>query len=558
MVRHLPQFCVLLAALAASRALAAQPELIPTPAKLEVHDGSFTLGPSTTLTVTPPSPSLAAQARALLGTATGFALADGPGPGVAIAVDPSLSTALGDEGYRLDSSPAGVRIAAATEAGAFYGLQTLRQLLPHEIYRASPEAGVSWTLPAVSIEDRPRFKWRGMMLDCSRHFFRKEDVERFIDLMSVHKLNTFHWHLTDDQGWRLEIKRYPKLTSVGAWRKETLVGHPGSGEYDHTPHGGFYTQDDVREVVAFAAARHVTVVPEIEMPGHSKAAVAAYPELGCTGKQVEVSGTWGVEKDILNPTESTIAFYKNVLTEVADLFPGPYVHIGGDEAVKDQWNASPEIVRHMRDLGVPNANAMQSWFIRQISPHLVERHKRMLGWDEILDGGVENLPSDAVIMSWRSMDGGRDAAMHGHDAVMTPTFYTYFDSYQTKDTAHEPLAIGGYIPISQVYEFEPIPKDLPPQFHSHILGGQAQLWAEYLPVYSQVEYMAFPRECALAEVLWSPLPRAPLGDFESRLAAHLERLATLGVHFHPSTPANAVEPSAARPAPATRTVVIPK
>jgi hexosaminidase len=516
--------------MASSRARGADVNVIPLPASVTPANGSCTLSASSGVTVTGGSPLLAKQAAALLG------ISDKTGPDVTIFISQQKSLD-GSESYRLSVTPQGIKIDAQDEAGAYYALQTLRQLGSPDAY----SGGALGKIPCVTIFDQPRFKWRGMMLDCSRHFFPKEFVEKFIDLMAAHKLNTFHWHLTDDQGWRIEIKRYPKLTEVGAWRRETVIGH-NSGKFDGVRHGGFYTQADIREVVAYAAERHITIVPEIEMPGHSKAAVAAYPELGCTGNQVEVGTQWGVEKDILNPYPSTIEFYKNVLSEVADLFPGPYIHIGGDEAVKDQWEANDKIMAQMKELGIPNANALQSWFIRQIAQYLETKHTRLLGWDEVLEGGIENLPADTTIMSWRGTHGGLVAAQHGHDAVMAPTGWTYFDAYQVKDHTKEPLAIGGFIPLSKAYEFDPKLPELTPEQAKHILGGQAQLWAEYLPTTTQVEYMAFPRECALAEALWSPVDKKNFEDFLTRLTVHIDRLSKLNVHFRPLDAAATTRP----------------
>ncbi len=362
----------------------------------------------------------------------------------------------------------------------------------------------------------------------------KEFVKKYIDLLALHKLNTFHWHLTDDQGWRIEIKKYPRLTSVGAWRKETLVGHstddPSAERYDGQRHGGFYTQDDVREIVEYARARFVNVVPEIEMPGHSVAAIAAYPELGVTGEPTEVATKWGVFDDILNPSDRTIAFMQDVLTQVMALFPSREIHLGGDEAVKTRWQASPEVQARIKALGLENEEQLQGWFMKQMDAFLAAHGRRLVGWDEILEGG---LSPNAVVMSWRGEAGGIAAARAGHDVVMTPTAYTYFDYYQSQDRDHEPLAIGGDLPLEQVYGYDPIPAGLEPQFASHVLGAQGQLWSEYLPGPKAVEYMAFPRLCALAEVVWTPKPRKDYQDFLARLATHLERLAILDVNYRP-------------------------
>ena len=444
---------------------------------------------------------------------------------------------LGAEGYRLEVRPSGVRIVASAEAGAFYATETIRQLLPADIYRsaAPSRAGAAWTIPALSIVDRPRFAWRGMHLDVARHFMPKEFVKKYIDLLAMHKMNRFHWHLTDDQGWRLEIKKYPRLTEIGAWRDSTIVGHQpdardtASAPFDHKRAGGFYTQADVREIVAYAADRFVTVVPEIEMPGHSQAAIAAYPSLGNFGDTIKPWTMWGVSHYILNPSDTTIAFMEDVLTEVMDLFPGPYIHTGGDEAPKDQWKVSPRAQARMRELGLANENALQSWLTRQIDAFLTAHGRRLVGWDEILDGG--DLASGAVVMSWRGTAGGLAAARAGHDVVMTPGDHTYFDQYQSRSTAGEPLAIGGFLPLDSVYAYQPIPPGLEPAFASHILGAQGQVWTEYIAGPKDVEYMAFPRACALAEVLWTGPAAAPFSDFARRLSTHTARLAALDVNY---------------------------
>jgi hexosaminidase len=371
-----------------------------------------------------------------------------------------------------------------------------------------------------------------MHLDVSRHFMPKEFVKKYIDLLALHKLNTFHWHLTDDQGWRLEIKKYPRLTSVGAWRNATLVGKPNRDStresYDGKLHGGFYTQDDAREIVAYAKERFVRVVPEIEMPGHAQAAIAAYPHLGNLGDTVPVWTRWGVTPYIFNPSDTTIAFLKDVLTEVLGIFPGEYIHIGGDEAIKPQWDSSARAQARMKELGLKDSHELQSWFIKQMDSFLTSKGRRLVGWDEILEGG---LADNAVVMSWRGITGGLAAARASHDVVMTPQKPTYFDHYQSRNTAGEPLAIGGFNPLDSVYAYEPIPPELEPQFAKHILGAQAQIWTEYIEGPKNVEFMAFPRAAALAEALWTAPARKNFADFSRRLEPHLERLQALDVKF---------------------------
>jgi hexosaminidase len=454
-------------------------------------------------------------------------------PHLALRVDKQLARTLGPEGYRLTATPRAVTIAAGAAAGVFYGIQTLRQLLPTAIFADERVEGTRWTVPAVTIEDVPRFSWRGAHLAVSRHFQPKEFVRKYIDLLALHKMNRFHWHLTDDQGWRIEIKRYRKLTDVAAWRKETIVGPHREGpdaKFDGVRHGGYYTQDEIREIVAYAADRFIVVIPEIEMPGHSQAVVAAYPELGSTGQPAEPRTRWGVSPFLLNPEDSTIAFMQNVLAEVLDMFPGPWIHVGGDEAVKTQWKENPRIQLRMKALGLANEEELQSWFIRQMDTFLTARGRRMIGWDEILDGG---LAPNATVMSWRGIEGAIAAARSGHDAVLTPTSHTYFDYYQSADTAAEPLAIGGFLPLDRVYTWEPMPEGLGAEFRQHILGVQGQLWTEYMPNPQQVEYMAYPRLTALAEVAWTPGDRRELEDFRGRLAVHVDRLRALGVNFRP-------------------------
>ncbi|HYN06730.1 MAG TPA: beta-N-acetylhexosaminidase [Vicinamibacterales bacterium] len=513
--------------------------VIPRPTTLTAGSGVFTLTGSTPIVV---DASLRAQGRQLasmLAPATGFDLpvrmgASPAAAHIALRHQPALAKTIGTEGYRLAVTPRAVTIRAATPAGAFYGLQTLRQLLPAAIFREGRVEGVRWQVPAVTTEDSPRFSWRGAHLDVARHFQPKEFVKKYIDLLALHKMNRFHWHLTDDQGWRLEIRKYPRLTEVAAWRRETLVGHdrgsaPGA-QFDGKRHGGFYTHDDVREIVAYAADRFITVVPEIEMPGHSQAILSAYPELGCTTDPVEPRTTWGVSPYLLNADASTITFMQNVLAEVLELFPGPWIHVGGDEAVKTQWKASAKVQARIAELGLKNDDELQSWFIHQMDTFLTARKRRLIGWDEILEGG---LAPNATVMSWQGIKPAIAAARSGHDAVMTPTSHTYFDYYQTREQAREPLAIGGFLPLDRVHGWEPMPPELEPQFQKHILGVQGQLWTEYMPGPKSVEYMAFPRLIALSEVAWTPLALRTFDDFQVRLEVHLERLRMLDVNFRP-------------------------
>lgn len=509
----------------------AAPEIaiVPQPVSLKRQTGSFTIEPTTRIVVDTRHAALGRTLRDALGPATGYPFEFGERRGkneIEFAIDEK--GAFGPEGYRLSVTPERVRIEAAQPAGAFYGIQTLRQLLPASIYRKAKVKGARWILPAVEVEDRPRFGWRGAMLDVVRHFMPKETVLKFIDLMALHKLNSLHFHLTDDQGWRIEIKRYPRLTEIGSQRDYSMAGHYSEKRYDSKPHGGYYTQADLREIVAYAADRHIVVVPEIEMPGHSQAAIAAYPELGNTGEPLRVGVDWGVYENVFNVEESTIQFLQLVLAEVLDIFPSKFIHVGGDEVPKTQWKNSPRAQARIKELGLKNEDDLQSWFIKRMDRFLDAKGRRLIGWDEILEGG---LAEGATVMSWRGMEGGIKAARARHDVVMAPTSHTYFDFYQSRLRRFEPVAIGGFTPIEKVYAFEPVPKELTAEEAKHVLGAQFQLWAEYIPNPKHLEYMAFPRGAALAEVVWSPAALRDPDSFFARLPIHLERLKVLDVNF---------------------------
>ncbi|MBS3764872.1 MAG: family 20 glycosylhydrolase, partial [Planctomycetes bacterium] len=403
------------------------------------------------------------------------------------------------------------------------GVQVLRQLFPTEIFSDTLATDVDWVLPCVSIESRPRFRWRGLHLDVSRHFFGVDAVCRYIDLLAMHGFNVFHWHLTDDQGWRIEIKKHPRLTDVGSQRPYTLVGHESARprHYDDESYGGFYSQEEVRRIVQYAAKRRVNIVPEIDMPGHMQAAIAAYPELGNTAMTLTPRCHWGISQHILNPQPSTVRFMQEVLEEVTDLFGWRFIHVGGDEAVKVEWSESRGAQERMSELKLASEAQMQSWFISQMDQFLTERGRRLIGWDEILQGG---LAPGAAVMSWRGIDGGIEAARQGHDVVMCPNNSTYFDHYQAEPVEEEPLAIGGLTALRDVYEYEPIPDEMTDAEASHVLGSQGQLWTEYIENLEKLEYMAYPRACALAEVTWTESSRKSWGDFQSRLDVHRERL----------------------------------
>lgn len=503
--------------------------VIPRPVSVELHGGTYPLSSDSGFHL------LSAELRSTaeffaneFATPTGwsFNVSDSGGD-----IQLSLNPELGAEAYTLDVDNEGVTIVGGDVAGVFYALQTLRQMLPSEIEAPTRATEVEWVVPYGHIEDAPRFSYRGMHLDVGRHFFDVDFVKSYIDTMARYKFNRFHWHLTEDQGWRIEIDSYPRLTEVGAWRKETVVDKnldPYIG--DGIPHGGFYTKEQIREVIAYAEARHVMIIPEIEMPGHAGAALAAYPELGCTPGPYEVKTTWGIQSDIFCPSETTFSFLKTVLDEVAELFPGPYIHIGGDEVPKQQWQESPVAQEVIRREGLADENELQSWFIHRIEEHLNSRGKNLIGWDEILEGG---LAPNATVMSWRGTEGGIAAAREGNNVIMTPTNYAYFDFYQG-DPETEPLAMNWaqrIITLDTVYAFEPMPEELSADEQKYIIGAQGNLWTEYISTPEYVEYMVWPRAMALSEVVWSPTSHRDLDDFYLRLAGNLPHLEHLGVNY---------------------------
>lgn len=418
------------------------------------------------------------------------------------------------EAYKLIVNDKRVCISGASEAGVFYGIQTLRKSLP-------VAQDINVNLSAVEIYDKPRFAYRGAMLDVARHFYTVDEVKTFIDMLALHNINRFHWHLTDDQGWRIEIKKYPKLMSVASERKETVVGRWYSGIYDGKPYGGYYTQDELRDVIDYAAKRHITIIPEVDLPGHMQAALTAYPELGCTGGPYEVRTIWGVSQDVLCVgNDFTLQFVKDVLSEVADIFPSEYIHIGGDECPKVRWEKCPKCQERIRSLGLKSdakhtkEQRLQSYMIQEAAKYLKEKGKRIIGWTEILEGG---LVPDATLMSWIGESGGIEAAHQHHDVIMTPNTYLYFDYYQSKKVEDEPLAIGGYLPIEKTYNYEPMPKELTEEEQQYIKGVQANLWTEYIPIFSQVQYMVLPRLGAAAEVQWTDPSKKDYKDFLRRV-----------------------------------------
>ena len=427
--------------------------------------------------------------------------------------------AFGNEGYELQITPAAVTLAANSPAGIFYGQQTLRQL------RTADGA-----LPCCRIWDQPRFSWRGLMLDVSRHFFTKDEIKHFLDVMAVHKFNVFHWHLVDDQGWRIEIKKYPRLTEVGAWRKGISFGLDAGASRNYRAdgkYGGFFTQADVREIVAYAAARQITVVPEIEMPGHSSAALAAYPEFSCSGEPCSLDLFGGIFNGIICAgQEAAFTFLENILSEVLALFPSQFIHIGGDEVPKDNWKKCPRCQQRIAAEKLKDEHELQSYFIQRIEKFINTHGRRLIGWDEILEGG---LAPNATVMSWRGVAGGIAAANAGHDVVMTPGTHCYFDHYQ--GAIGQPKAIGGFTTWEKTYEFEPVAPEIAPDKARHVLGGGGNLWTEYIPNYGHLQFMTYPRACALAETLWSPVASRNLEDFKARLKTHTKLLDTLGVNY---------------------------
>ena len=483
--------------------------IVPYPNHLETGRGTYRV---TDRPVTCDSRTDERTQRAVVGFAARLATVTGgtnpvtvadevPASGIRFVTDESLPA----EGYELNVDGEGIEVRASQFPGFLYALQSLEQLLPAAVYGTEPAPDAAWEVPCVKIADAPRFAYRGMHLDVARHFFSVDEVKRYIDVMAIHKLNTLHWHLTDDQGWRIEIKRYPELTAVGSIRKATVVRKEW-GTYDGTPYGGFYTQDEIRDVVKYAADRGVTVIPEIDLPGHMLAALTAYPELGCTGGPYEVWGRWGVADDVLCPgREKTFEFLEGVLTEVMELFPSEYIHIGGDECPKVRWEKCPRCQAKIRQLGLKDdgehtaEHYLQSYVTDRIGKFLAQHGRRIIGWDEILEGRA---PSDAVVMSWRGSEGGIAAAKLGHDVIMTPNSHFYFDYYQSLDTDAEPFGIGGYIPMEQVYSYDPAFPELMPEQQKHILGVQANLWTEYVLSDEHLEYMLLPRLAALSEVQW--------------------------------------------------------
>ena len=447
-------------------------------------------------------------------------------PAIILSIDKTISNA---EGYRLNSDAKQIRIAGASAAGVFYGIQTLRKSLPLCNGKATQVS-----IPAVHITDAPRFAYRGTHLDVSRHFVSADSIRQFIDMLALHNINRFHWHLTDDQGWRIEIKKYPLLTKIGAKREQTVIGH-NTGKYDGIPYDGFYTQQQIRDIVKYAADRYITIVPEIDLPGHMQAALAAYPELGCTGGPYKVWQKWGISDDVLCAgNDKVLAFIDNVLKEVTQLFPSKYIHVGGDECPKVRWKDCPKCQARIKALhleakdGHSAEERLQSYVITHASNYLKSLGRNTIGWDEILEGG---LAEGATVMSWRGEAGGIAAAKQNHDVVMTPNSYLYFDYYQSLDKANEPQAIGGYLPLQRVYSYEPMPEELTAEEARHIIGVQANIWTEYMPTFKHMQYMALPRVAALSEVQWTQPQLKDYTDFTNRLIGLTHLYDRLGYNY---------------------------
>jgi len=515
-----------------------QVHIIPQPVSLKVNEGTFNITPSTKLALY--SSGLQKQAKFFndyLQKFYGFKLKVVEGGtvkdnAIVLNYDKMNNSIPGAYGLNVISNQ--VYIGGDNAAGIFYGIQTLIQMLP-------VQPSKSLTIQQVSIVDSPRFAYRGMMLDVGRHFMPASFVKEYIDFLALHKINNFHWHLTEDQGWRIEIKKYPKLTQIGACRNGTIIGHhPGTGN-DNTKDCGFYTQEQIKEIVKYAADRFITIIPEIELPGHSSAAIAAYPKLSCfpdeatqpaegvkywagptTGKQVQQA--WGVYSDVYCPSEYTFKFLEDVIDEVVQLFPSKYIHIGGDECPKDAWKRSEFCQKLIKDKGLKDEHGLQSYFIQRMEKYINSKGRAIIGWDEILEGG---LAPNATVMSWRGEQGGIEAAKQKHQVIMTPTTYVYFDYSQNKK--EDSLTIGGFLPLEKVYKYNPLPKELTEDQHKYILGAQANLWTEYLSTPNKVEYMIFPRMTALSEVLWSKQEDRNWDDFQKRLATQFKRYELWGV-----------------------------
>ncbi len=491
---------------------------IPLPQNIKLKDGfTFTVNENVKIVLASKSKAQKRNAEFLQGFVhekLGMELKIVSGSKNADVIMLAIDTAISHpEGYKINIAKNTITIAGKTEAGVFYGIQTLCKAIPYQTGNVQ--------LTPVEISDAPRFDYRGMHLDVARHFFSVDFIKKYIDMLALHHVNTFHWHLTEDQGWRIEIKKYPLLTKIGSKRAQTVVGNRKSGIYDSIPYGGFYTQKQIKGVVKYAAQRYITIVPEIDMPGHMLAALAAYPELGCTGGPYKVAETWGIFDDVLCAgNEQVYTFAQNVLSEIMNLFPSKYIHIGGDECLKNKWEVCSKCQQKIRDEKLdsdslhPAVHKLQSYFITRIEKFVNSKGRQIIGWDEILEGG---LAPNAAVMSWRGVAGGIEASKSGHKVIMTPNSHLYFDYYQSENRANEPLAIGGFVPVDKVYNYEPIPAELNETEAKYVIGAQANLWTEYITTEKQAEYMLLPRLAALSEVQWTKPEQKNYTDFLIRL-----------------------------------------
>jgi hexosaminidase len=495
--------------------------IVPQPVSVKVYQEKADLSSGVTIAA---SSDDERKAGAVLGDFLKTRNINAVEEGLAITLKTVTDTAIHTEGYRLNILPSGIAIEAQDGPGLFYGVQTLMQLI----------GAYGSNLPQAEIIDYPRFSYRGLHLDVGRHMFPLDAIKKYIDVMAHHKFNRFHWHLTEDQGWRIEIKKYPRLQEIAAYRKETVIGHASTAtrgekkEYDGKRYGGYYTQEEIREIVKYAADRYVTVIPEIELPGHALAALSAYPEFGCTGGPYEAATTWGVFDDVFCAgKEGTFEFLQGVLDEVVELFPGKYIHIGGDESPKTRWEACPHCQKRITNEKLKDEHELQSYFIQRVEKYLNSKGRQIIGWDEILEGG---LAPNATVMSWRGEEGGIAASKQNHDVIMTPVNWCYFDYYQDSSKS-EPLAPASYTPVKEVYSYEPIPPSLSGEEAKHILGGQANVWTEYIPNTDHLEYMVYPRASAMSEVLWSPRSARNYDNFLLRMKEHFERLDEWDVNY---------------------------
>lgn len=502
--------------------------IIPQPTNLQTAQGHFTLTSKTPLNIVKGADDLGPACKffsELVARSLGSPLLTEQGETKTGAINIYIDTTLAKEAYTLHVTGKAIDIKAGSSSAVFYAFQSLRQMMPVSIEKGEKQPAIE--IPDVTIQDQPRFAYRGLMLDVCRHLFSLDEIKTYIDMLAMHKMNRFHWHLTDDQGWRIEIKKYPELTKIGSMRKETVIGR-NSGKYDGQAYGGFYTQEDIKEIVQYAADRYITVIPEIELPGHASAALASYPELGCTGGPYKVVGEWGVFDDVFCAgNDKTFEFFQNVFDEIIPLFPSEYIHVGGDECPKTAWKKCPKCQKRIKKEGLKNEHELQSYFIHRIENYLNSKGKKIIGWDEILEGGISQT---ATIMSWRGTKGGIEAAQKGNQVIMTPNTYAYLDYYQSLDTKNEPFAIGGYVPVEKVYSLEPT-EGLTPEEGNMIIGVQGNLWTEYIPNFSQVQYMVLPRMAAIAEIGWTPAKLKNYENFVGRTIALMERYDALDYNY---------------------------